>query len=255
MGDLRYCFEQGYVLKTLSALKAKDLAVVDTAGCESAVKAAVRRGVFVYGYLNAGALEDGRDYYSKFKSLRLAYYDGWPGEYWIDPTNASWQTHLISEAKKIKATGAIGLYLDNLDIYYMCTEGFKEENTHMFRKAPSAQAVYTALSNVVLKIHALGLIVMPNGGDTFVRKFIKAHPNIIKTVNQEGVLYQDQKRQSSEDTKYYTEYLDWCRKKGLYIRGIEYPKTKAQAVYAKAYYAKHKWPGIYISWSKDLRGD
>ena len=146
------------------------------------------------------ALEKERPYYDKYKHLRLAKYDGWSGEYWIDPTDKAWQDHVISLAKQIKACGAIGLYLDNTDIYYMLKE--QEIEKQYSRNLPTAQAVYTALSNMVLKINALGLIVMPNGGDVFVRKFIKAHPNIIKTVNQEGVLYQDGKKQSAEDTKY-----------------------------------------------------
>lgn len=250
---LTYCFEYSHVPRTLAKCRRNDLAVVDTEGNEKAVRNAVSRGVYVYGYLNVGALESGRSYYSKFKHLRLAKYDGWDGEYWIDPTDKAWQDHVISLAKQIKATGAIGLYLDNTDIYYILKE--QEISKQYSRNLPSAQAVYTALSNMVLKINAFGLIVMPNGGDVFVRKFIKAHPNIIKTVNQEGILYQDKKRQSAEDTKYYTEYLDWCRKKGIYIRGIEYPKTKAQAVHAQLYYKKHKWQGIYISWHKELRGD
>ena len=248
---LRYCFEQDYVAKTLSRSKSHDLAVIDTEGCEDAVKSAVKRGVFVYGYLNAGALEKERPYYNDFKHLRLAPYDGWDGEYWIDPTDREWQQHLISEAKRMKKMGVIGLYLDNTDIYYMVTEGFRSP----MKSAPTPQAVYTALSNIVLKLSDLGMIVMPNGGDVFVRKFARAHPSIIKTVNQEGVLYQDKRRQSKEDTEYFTEYLDWCKKKGIYIRGIEYPKTKAQAVHAQLYYAKHGWQGIYISYHKDLRGD
>lgn len=252
---LTYCFESAYVARTLARCRRNDLAVIDTEGHEKAVREAVSRGVWVYGYLNVGAVESGRSYYEKFKHLRLAKYEGWDGEYWVDVTSKAWQEHCISLAKQIKATGAIGLYLDNTDIYYMCQQWFKDKKARMLRTAPSAQAVYTALSNMILEINALGLIVMPNGGDTFVRKFIRVHPNIIKTVNQEGVLYQDKKRQSAEDTEYYTKYLDWCRKKGIYIRGIEYPKTKAQAVHAQLYYKKHKWQGCYISWHKDLRGD
>lgn len=248
---LRYCFEQSYVARTLARSKAKDLAVIDTEGCEDAVKSAVKRGVFIYGYLNAGALEKERPYYQQFKHLRLAPYNGWDGEYWIDPTDREWQQHLLSEAKRMKKMGVIGLYLDNTDIYYMVTEGFR----YPLKKAPTPQAVYSALSKVILKINDLGMIVMPNGGDTFVRKFVRAHPSVIKTVNQEGVLYQDKKRQSKDDTEYYTDYLDWCKKKGIYIRGIEYPKTKAQAVHAQLYYKKHGWQGIYISYHKDLRGD
>ena len=251
--SLRYCFEASRVPATLSASKKSDLAVVDTEGHEKAVREAVRRGVWVYGYLNVGALEKERPYYDKLKHLRLARYDGWSGEYWIDPTAKEWQDHIISLAKQIKACGAIGIYLDNTDIYYEIAE--REIGKQYSRNLPTAGLVYTTLEYMILKINALGLIVMPNGGDTFVRKFIRAHPDIIKTVNQEGVLYQDKKRQSAEDTKYYTDYLDWCRKKGIYVRGIEYPKTKAQAVHAQLYYKAHKWQGCYISWHKELRGD
>ena len=251
---LRYCFEEDHVKSTLARSKPSDLAVIDSDGIpKSVIQAAVSRGVMVYDYVNVGALEKGRSYYDKYKHLRLARYEGWSGEYWIDPTAREWQDHIVDLAKKVKATGAIGIYLDNTDIYYMLKE--QEIEKQYSRNLPSAQAVYTALSNMVLKINALGLIVMPNGGDVFVRKFVRAHPNIIKTVNQEGVLYQDKKRQSAEDTKYYTEYLDWCRKMGIFTRGIEYPKTKAQAVHAQLYYKKHKWQGIYISWHKELRGD
>ena len=250
---LTYCFESTYIPRTLAKCKRHDLAVVDTEGHEEVVREAVSRGVWVYGYLNVGALEKQRPYYEKLKHLRLAKYEGWDGEYWIDPTAREWQEHILSLAKQIKATGAIGLYLDNTDIYYEIVE--KQIHKQYNRNLPSAQAVYTALSNMILKINALSLIVMPNGGDVFVRKFIRAHPNVIKTVNQEGVLYQDGKKQSAEDTEYYTKYLDWCRKKGIYDRGIEYPKTKAQAVHAQLYYKKHKWQGCYISWHRDLRGD
>ena len=84
---LTYCFESAYVARTLAKCKKNDLAVVDTEGYELSVKNAVSRGVWVYGYLNAGALEDGRSYYSQYKHLRIAPYDGWDGEYWIDPTD------------------------------------------------------------------------------------------------------------------------------------------------------------------------
>ncbi len=58
--SLRYCFETSHVPATLSACKKNDLAVVDTEGCEKVVKEAVKRGVYVYGYLNVGALEKQR---------------------------------------------------------------------------------------------------------------------------------------------------------------------------------------------------
>lgn len=45
---LRYCFENP--IKTLQKSKSHNLAVVETQGYESAVRQAVNRGVWVYGY-------------------------------------------------------------------------------------------------------------------------------------------------------------------------------------------------------------
>ena len=139
----------------------------------------------------------------------------------------------------------------------MCKEGFKEEKSKMMRSAPSADAVYKALRNVVKTIvEDVGLIVMPNGGNDFVEEMDDTgYGYLIKTVNQEGVCYTDQKATPSADKKYYTDYLKKMKKKGRYIRIIEYPKTKTQAVKAVAYAKAHGWQGIYISYHKDLRGD
>ena len=253
---LTYCFESAYVARTLAKCRKNDLAVVDTEGHELSVKNAVSRGVWVYGYLNVGAVESGRSYYEDFHHIRLAKYRGWDGEYWINPTAKEWQDHCIALAKQIKATGAIGLYLDNTDIYYMCQQGFKEEKTKMLRSAPSAQAVYNALSNIILKINALGLIVMPNGGDVFLRKFMVAHPGVIATINQEGVFYSElNKKNKSADTKYYKDWCKWAQK---HISGkariVCYVTIKSEQAKIKAYCLAHGWD-VYFSKHKELRGD
>lgn len=255
---LRYCFEQDYVKRTLDKSKKNDLAVIDIEGIDhSIIKSAIKRGVYIYGYLNAGALEKERPYYSTFKHLRLAEYDGWTGEYWVDVTDKSWQKHLIDEAKVMKELGIIGLYFDNTDIYYMCDEGFKEEKSKMLRKAPSRTEVYKALKSVIKTlVEDVGIIVMPNGGDGFMSVLDADNCGyLIKTINQEGVCYTDQKATPSEDKKYYTKYCDKMKKKGRYVRIIEYPKTKAQATKAIAYAKLHGWQGIYISYHKNLCGD
>lgn len=255
--SLRYCFEQSYVKKTLEKSRKYDLAVIDTDGIDpKIIKAAVARGVHVYGYLNACALEKERSYYNEFKDLCIAKYSGWPGEFWVDCTADKWKKHLVEEAKKIQDTGAKGLYFDNTDLYYMCLQGFREEKTKMMKEAPRAWSVYEALKEVMYELVDMGLIVMPNGGDDFVRKLVSnGHKKLIKTVNQESVLYFNDRRVSSKDTEYFTEYLDWCKKQGIYIRGIEYCKSLPQIATAKAYYRRRGWQSIYISKHSDLRGD
>lgn len=255
---MRICLEQDYVLKTLAKSKKNDLAVVDIDNIKPRfVQEAVARGVHVYGYLNACALEKERSYYDDFKDLRIAAYSGWPGEYWVDITDEKWKKHLISEAKRFKEAGCKGLYFDNTDLYYQCVVGFREDKTKLLRPAPRGWSVYETLLEVMTTlVKDLGLVVMPNGGDGFVTKLImNGHRDLLKTVIQESVLYSNSKRVSSEDTKYFTDYLDWCKKKGLYIRGIEYTNKLAQAATAKAYYRRRGWQAIYISKHPDLRGD
>lgn len=249
---LRYCFEESKVLRTLNASRKNDLAVIDTDGISTAaIKAACTRGVWVYGYINAGSLERERSYYSRLKHLRIAKYDGWDGEYWIDPTADEWKEHIVALAKAIKDTGAIGVYLDNTDIYYMA-RGFHNP----MKKPPSQEAVYHALEDIVDAIQTdIGLIVMPNGGDNFVRRFITEHPGFVQTINQEGLFYENFKRNSAAEIEYRKSYMKWAAKhiKGK-VRGIEYCKKPAEIAYVKAYYAAHGWD-VYISKHKNLEGD
>lgn len=48
--------ENAYIKQALGKCKRNDLAVIDTDGInKAAIKAACARGVWVYGYINAGA--------------------------------------------------------------------------------------------------------------------------------------------------------------------------------------------------------
>ena len=254
---IRICFEEKYVARTLDKSKKNDLAIIDPDGIDSKIiGTAVDKGVHVYGYLNACTLEKERWYYDMLKDLRIAPYEGWPGEYWVDVTSERWKDHLIAAARNMHVDGIKGLYFDNTDLYYMCLKGFGEEKTKMIKPAPRAWSVYTSLLDVMQRITAMGMVVMPNGGDDFVRKLVNnGHRDLVKTVIQESVLYSDNKRVSKKDTKYFTEYLDWCKKHGIYVRGIEYCKSAKDILYAKAYYLKHGWPGLYISKHHNLEGD
>ena len=165
--SLRYCFETSHVLKTLDMSKKSDLAVIDSEGIAKwHIQLAVARGVFIYDYINVGALEKGRSGYKSVENLRIAKYDGWPGEYWVDVTSPAWKDFILTQAREKKDKGAIGIYLDNTDIYYMCAKPSRLKNP--MRKVPDATAVYKALSDIVLCLYHMGLIVMPNGGDAFV---------------------------------------------------------------------------------------
>ena len=253
----RYCFEQEHVAAALRRSGKNELAVIDMDGISrNVIRAARKRGVQIYGYLNAGALENSRSYYSKFRNLRLARYSGWSGEYWVDVTGKGWTSHLISEARKMKKAGATGVFLDNTDILYMVKEGFEKSGADLYRRPPSAAKVYKVLRKVVKKIEKeVGIVVMPNGGDVFVKQFVRECPGVIKVVCQESVLYMDGGDQEDDDRRYLTSYLDWCKKRGIYVRGIEYTDSASDAAIARNYYRRHGWLGVYISRHGKLKGD
>ena len=94
-----------------------------------------------------------------------------------------------------------------------------------------------------------------NGGDTFVRRFITEHPGIIQTINQEGLFYEDFRKQSKEEIEYRKAYMKWEANhiKGK-VRGIEYCKKPAEIAAVRAYCLAHGWD-CYISKHTDLRGD
>ena len=258
MGGLKYCFEREYVVRTLKGMK-EGLAVIDSEGiATSHTDAALKRGIKIYDYLNFGALERERPYYSSYKDLRLAEYEGWVGEYWVDVTSQKWKQHIVDEAKAKRDRGAIGLYFDNGDIYWMAREGFKEQGAEMMRKSPSAEAVYRAALDVMTTIRFdLGMVVMPNGADDLVRRIFKDSYGkaLVQAINQEGCLYENFKKQAKDEMKYRKAYMDWARQQDLYVRGIEYCDKASQKATCILTYKHHKWQGLYISKHKDLRGD
>ena len=251
------CFESGYVGRTLRKAKKNDLVVFDSDGIDQKIITdAKKRQVHLYDYLNVGSIEPSREYYDEFKNLRVARYSGW-NEFWVDVTDERWQDKMIELAREKKKKGAIGVYLDNADIYWQCLEGFKENKTKMLKPIPDHEKVFFALKYVIEKIVIdVGLIVMPNGADVFVRQlFSRGWGYLIKTVNQEGILYQDFKKQNKADTIYFLKYVLWCLDNGLYVRGIEYVKSASGIKEVKEFYKKYGIQGLYISKHKCLKGD
>lgn len=230
-----------------------EIAVIDTDGMSSSViKAAKDRGIIIYGYLNAGALEKTRFYYKTYQDLILANYQGWAGEYWVDVTNDRWKDHLLQEARTIKAVGATGVYFDNIDIYYMVEEGFRGRVAN----APSPDAVYKALSDVMKKIQdEIGLTLLPNCGETFLERFIQGNTGFLKEVNVESVLYGDNGALPKGETNERAAFLDKWKKKGIKIRGIEYINTQAGTQKVLSFYEEHGWDSVYISRHYTLEGD
>ena len=94
-----------------------------------------------------------------------------------------------------------------------------------------------------------------NGGDDFVRRFVTEHPGIIATINQEGLFYEDFKKQSKGETEYRKNWCKWAQKHiSGKVRIIDYCKKPAEIAKVKAYCFAHGWD-CYISKHKNLEGD
>lgn len=96
-----------------------DIDVEDGAGNYSTADVATLKagGSTVVSYLNIGAAEDFRSYWSQASAYKLNSYDGWPGEYWMDVSNPGWRDLIVNTvAPQLVAKGVDGFYLDNIDV-------------------------------------------------------------------------------------------------------------------------------------------
>ena len=175
----------------------------------SKVKQLKNSGKIVLAYLNAGAIENNRSYYKKYKKYALGDYRGWPDEKWMNIAKGDWQDFVLSLAKKYVNKGFDGFYVDNLDVY----SEYKRDS------------IYKGGVNILKGIKALGATTMVNGGDLFVRRAMQEgySTDLIDIVNQEEVFTKlGGSKQDSSETKYFDKYLRLVSDKGINITLLEY---------------------------------
>lgn len=154
-------------------LKAKpSIAVIDFAEFgDTQIKKLRASGIKLISYLNVGAIEKTRPYYAKYKQYAIGNYSDWD-EKWMNLSKKEWQEFLIGQAKKFKKRGAMGLYIDNLDV----VEEFK------------AYKLYEPARKILKTIRKeTGLYLMVNGADFFVSKCIKDKVIHFQAIQQEEV--------------------------------------------------------------------
>ena len=204
------------------------------------------QGCRIYSYLNVGSIENYRDYYDRFKKSRLAEYENWEDEYWIDMSDTEWQDYVSGTiATKLIDKGIDGFFIDNADVYYM----YKSD------------AVYEGLNNVMKKLGESKLPITINGGDEYVKRLIDdGKAQLINGVNQECVFssiedYDENlfSRNDNDTTAYYTEYLKICKSAGLDVSLTEYTRDDGLAAEIREYCDKHGYI-YYISDSVELDG-
>ena len=192
----------------------------------SKVKQLKDSGKTVLGYLNAGAIENNRSYYNKYKKYALGDYRGWPDEKWMNISKGKWQKFVLKLANKYVNKGFDGFYVDNLDVY----SEYKKDS------------IYKGGLNILRGIKALGATTMVNGGDLFVRRALEEGygTDLIDVVNQEEVFTQlGGSKQDSSETKYFDKYLRLVSEKGISVTLLEYGKKSSLENKIANYCAEH----------------
>ncbi len=193
----------------------------------------------IYTYLNIGTIENFRKYYSEFKDDAFDIYEDWPEERWMDVSKSNWQDFILNKAKEYKALGVDGFFIDNTDVYSMY---------------PSDQ-IYHGLVTILNELNTLGLDLMINGGDVFVRKAVDdIH---IDAVNQETIFSKINfethtlERNNKEDEAYYKEYVEYIKDHNIKVYLLEYTKKEEMIIEIENYCKKHDFL-YYISPSIEL---
>ena len=122
-------------------------------------------------------------------------------------------------SKKLLKKGVDGFFIDNCDVYDYA----------------KTKKNFKGLAKILKNIKRLGKGVMINGGDVFVTKYRKTYgsaKNIMTAVNQESVWSSIQfetgkfGKQPEDVRKYFSDYVQKCKKDGMEVYLLEYTKDK-----------------------------
>lgn len=134
------------------------------------------KNINVYAYLSIGSLETYRDYYEEFKDYCFYDYENWPDEKWIDISQESWKEHLYREARRFKNLGAIGLFMDNFDVYYIASEEYEGDKVN-------AEEIYTSCIEILNRLFTLDLSLIINSGSTLLERINEENPSLLDKID------------------------------------------------------------------------
>lgn len=207
-----------------------------------------QNGVTVYSYINLGSIENFRDYYNDFVSLTLSDYENWPEERWIDVANPKWQNFFIhTMAKNLVEKGVDGLFIDNVDIYYLY----------------HTEAMYNGIKDTLLGLKKTynNIPIIINGGYEFIETSLENEfdlTTVLDGINQESVFaaidfdHDCFTKNTLEERMQLLEYFEEVHEKGVAVYIIEYTKSDALIKELQAYYAKTDY-NYYVSSNIELQ--
>lgn len=241
---MRYvvCLESDYKEKILSAAGRYDMIVIDAQDYSAAEISKLKAGgAEVLSYLNVGAVEKDRPYFSAVKAadLIVCKYDGWDDEYWVKAQSDAWRKIILEHAAGLLAKGIDGFWCDNLDVFYMAAEEWEWSSEEMDKMRKQ-------LVSILADLKRSSCYVMVNGGDVFVSYVLiaqKIASECIDGINQETVFSSitsydgDGKfgKQDPDDRKYFQSYCSAAKNAGLDVCLMEYTNDESIRAEAEKY--------------------
>lgn len=199
----------------------------------------------VYSYINVGSLENFRPYYQDYQQYTLGVYEHWEDECWVDVSAAEWQDFILEElAPDILGKGVDGLFVDNVDVYYVYPD----------------REIFDGTEKILKGLKSLDTYVLINGGDNFVTKYIDEHGSfrdIADGVNQESVFSRIEwegnafSENAPEEQEYFREYVEKVADNGGDVYLLEYTTDSGLASKIREYCTLHHFM-YYISSTLEL---
>jgi cysteinyl-tRNA synthetase len=183
-----------------------------------------QQGNVVLSYLNVGACETFRSYWSQCKQYVLGPYQGYPGEYWMNVTDPGYQNLIVNTvAPELAATGADGFYLDNLDIYQ---QQFKGITTGQLK-----QGIATILDGLRQEYPNLLLVAQNGVYSPTDNVLFYTDPNTGEQVYQyvDGESHEDVNSYPPPQRAVVYSTLEQLRSDGRFIFLLDYPPNLATA--------------------------
>ena len=229
--------------------------VIDLDSFDSnAISTLKQNDCFIYSYLSIGSLEKYRTYYETYKNITFMDYENWPNERWVDVSNSSWQEHLLSEANRLKALGAEGLFMDNFDVYYIILEEYQGSDINK-------EDIYQGCLKILNDLSSIGLKLMINSGTDFLERMKdenRPELNKIKVYAQETIFskiddYENDvfSKQDREEKEYLLSIVEFMRYYGD-VLFIEYTKDESLKSEIQSYCDEYGYH-YYISENVDLK--
>ena len=122
------------------------------------------KNIEIYAYLSIGSLEKYRSYYQELKDLAIMEYTNWHAEFWVDVSDARWQSHINSEVDRFIAKGADGIFMDNFDVYYFVNEEYENRTDEL------VEDIYDGCKTILNDINNKDTKLMINSGTDFLER-------------------------------------------------------------------------------------